>query len=124
MDFGLTDEQRMYRAAVRDFVEKELKPFAAEIDEKRELRWEAIAKMPALGLTGLQVPEEYGGAGLDSISAAMAIEEIARGCGSTALAVAAHNGLCCTPIVRWGSAEQKQKYLPTLTDGKVLGSLA
>lgn len=124
MDFGLTDEQQMYRAAVRDFVEKEIKPFAAEIDEKRELRWEAIAKMPALGLTGLQVPEEYGGAGLDSVSSAMAIEELARGCGSTALAVAAHNGLCCTPLVKWGSAEQKQKHLPALTTGKVLGSLA
>src|SRR5205807_5194071 len=115
MDFALNEEQRMYRAAVRDFVEKEIKPYAAEVDEKRELRWEAIAKMPALGLTGLQVPEEYGGAGLDSVSAAMAIEEIARGCGSTALAVAAHNGLCCTPIVRWGTPIQKQTYLPTLT---------
>ena len=124
MDFALTDEQRMYRAAVRDFVEKEIKPFAAEVDQKGELRWEAVAKMPALGLTGLQVPEEYGGAGLDSVSAAIALEEIARGCGSTGLAVAAHNGLCCTPIVKWGSAEQKQKYLPTLTNGKALGSLA
>src|SRR5688572_31100307 len=123
MDFSLTDEQRMYRAAVRDFVEKEIKPYAAEVDEKKELRWAAIAKMPALGLTGLQVPEEFGGAGLDSISAAMAIEEIARGCGSTALAIAAHNGLCCTPLVRWGTPEQQQKYLPTLTTGKVLGSL-
>ena len=124
MDFALTDEQRMYRAAVRDFVDKEIKPFATEVDQKGELRWEAVAKMPALGLTGLQVPEEYGGAGLDSVSAAIALEEIARGCGSTGLAVAAHNGLCCTPIVKWGSAEQKQKYLPTLTNGKALGSLA
>jgi len=124
MNFALTDEQRMYRAAVRAFVEKEIKPYAAEVDAKQELRWEAIAKMPSLGLTGLQVPEEYGGAGLDSVSAAIAIEELARGCGSTALAVAAHNGLCCGPIVRWGSPEQKQKYLPVLTSGKVLGSLA
>src|SRR5688572_32848516 len=115
MDFSLTDEQRMYRAAVRDFVEKEIKPYAAEVDEKRELRWEAIAKMPALGLTGLQVPEEYGGAGLDAISGAIAIEEISRGCGSTGLAVAAHNGLCCTPLVKWGTKEQKEKYLPALT---------
>lgn len=124
MDFALTDEQRMYRAAVRDFVEKEIKPFASEVDQKGELRWEAIAKMPSLGLTGLQVPEEYGGAGLDSVSAAIALEEIARGCGSTGLAVAAHNGLCCAPIVKWGSVEQKQKYLPALTTGKSLGSLA
>jgi butyryl-CoA dehydrogenase len=124
MDFSLTDEQRMYRAAVRDFVEKELKPYAAEVDETRELRWAAIARMPALGLTGLQVPEEYGGAGLDSVSAAMALEEISRGCGSTGLAVAAHNGLCCGPLIRWGTADQKAKYLPTLTGGSVLGSLA
>lgn len=123
MDFELTEEQRMYRAAVRDFVEKEIKPYAAEVDRNQELRWEAIARMNTLGLTGLQVPEEYGGAGLDSISAAIAIEELARGCGSTALAVAAHNGLCCFPIIRFGTPEQKARYLPTLTSGKVLGSL-
>ncbi len=124
MDFALSDEQRMYRAAVRAFVEKELKPYAAEIDSKQELRWAAIAKMPELGLTGLQVPEEFGGAALDSVSAAIALEEIGRGCGSTGLAVAAHNGLCCGPLVRWGTQEQKEKYLPILTSGKVLGALA
>lgn len=124
MDFALNDEQRMYRAAVRNFVDNELKPFAAEVDEKQELRWEAIAKMPTLGMTGLQVPEEYGGAGLDSVSAAIAIEEISRACGSTGLAMAAHNGLCCFPLITWGTAEQKEKYLPTLASGKVLGSLA
>lgn len=124
MNFEPTEEQRMFRRAVRDFVEKELAPYAAEVDERRELRWEAIAKMPRLGLTGLQVPEEYGGANLDSISAAIAIEEIARGCGSTALAIAAHNGLCCFPIVCWGTPAQKKKYLPILTSGQVLGALA
>jgi alkylation response protein AidB-like acyl-CoA dehydrogenase len=124
MNFDLTEEQRMFRSTVRSFVEKEIKPFAAEVDAKQELRWEAIARMPPLGLTGLQVPEEFGGAGLDSISAAIAIEELSRGCGSTGLAVAAHNGLCCTPIVRWGTPEQKARYLPTLTSGKTLGSLA
>lgn len=124
MNFELTEEQRMFRAAVRTFVEKEIKPYAAEVDTQHELRWEAIAKMPTLGLTGLQVPEEYGGAGLDSISAVIGIEELARGCGSTALAVAAHNGLCCFPIVKWGTPEQKERFLPALTNGKVLGSLA
>lgn len=124
MDFSLTEEQRMYRSAVRSFVDKELAPYAAEVDERQELRWEAIAKMPTLGLTGLQVPEEYGGAGLDSVSAAIAIEEISRACGSTGLAVAAHNWLCCYPISRWGTPEQKEAYLPALTSGKVLGSLA
>ncbi len=124
MDFEPTEEQRMVRAAVRDFVENELAPFAAEVDERCELHWEAIAKMPRLGLTGLQVPEEYGGAEFDSVTAAIAIEEVARGCGSTALALAAHNSLCCFPIVRWGTPEQKQKHLPALTDGASLGALA
>jgi alkylation response protein AidB-like acyl-CoA dehydrogenase len=124
MDFEQTEEQRMVRAAVRDFVENELAPFAAEVDERRELRWEAIAKMPRLGLTGLQVPEEYGGAGFDSVTAAIAIEEVARGCGSTALALAAHNSLCCFPIVHWGTPEQKQQHLPELAGGTALGALA
>ncbi len=124
MEFELSQEQKMYQRAVRDFCEREVKPYAAEVDEKGELRWDAIRKMPELGLTGLQVPEEYGGAGLDTISMAIAIEELGRACGSTGLSVAAHNGLCCAPLVRWGTDAQKQKYLPTLTSGESLGSLA
>lgn len=124
MDFSPSEEQRLFQRAVRDFAENELAPYAAEVDEQRELRWEAIRQMPRLGLLGLQVPEVYGGAGLDSVSAAMALEEIGRACGSTALSVAAHNGLCCAPIVRWGTDAQKEKYLPTLTSGDVLGALA
>lgn len=124
MDFALNEEQQMYRRAVRDFCEKELKPYAAGVDETGELHWDAIRKMPALGLTGLQVPEEYGGAGLDTISAAIALEEIGRVCGSTGLSIAAHNGLCCYPLFTWGSEAQKQKYLPRLTSGEVLGGLA
>jgi len=124
MDFDLTDEQRMVQRAVRDFCDSELKPYAAEVDESGALRWEAIRKMPALGLTALQVPEEYGGAGLDTISTALAIEEVARACGSTALSLAAHNGLGCGPIVRWGTAAQKERYLPPLVSGETLGALA
>jgi alkylation response protein AidB-like acyl-CoA dehydrogenase len=124
MNFDLTDEQRMLRRTVYDFAQNELAPYAAEIDEKQDLRWEAILKMAELGLTGLQVPEEYGGANMDSICAAIAIEEISRACGSTGLAVAAHNGLCCAPLVKWGTPAQKSKYLPALTSGKVLGALA
>lgn len=124
MDFDLNSEQHMYRDAVRDFCEKELAPYAAEVDQTGQLRWEAIKKMPALGLTGLQVPEEYGGAAMDAISAVIALEEVARACGSTALSIAAHNGLGCFPIVKWGTPEQKEKYLPRLTSGEVLGALA
>jgi alkylation response protein AidB-like acyl-CoA dehydrogenase len=124
MDFDLTAEQQMFQRAVRSFCEAELKPHAAEADRTGEMRWEAIRKMPALGLTGLQVPEEYGGAGLDTVSAAIAIEEMGRVCGSTALSVSAHNGLCCGPIVRWGTPAQRETYLPRLTSGEVLGALA
>ncbi len=124
MDFELNSEQKMYQRAVRDFCESEIKPYAAEVDRTGELHWDAIHKMPTLGLTGLQVPEEYGGAGLDSISAAIAIEELGRACGSTALSLAAHNGLCCGPITRYGSTAQKEEYLPRLTNGQALGSLA
>src|SRR5262245_40988209 len=120
MEFELNQEQKMYQRAVRDFCEREVRPYAAEVDETGELRWDAIRKMPELGLTGLQVPEEYGGAGLDTISAAIAVEELGRACGSTALSVSAHNGLCCGPIVRFGSDALKQKYLPKLTSGDSL----
>lgn len=124
MNFELTEEQSMFQRVVRDFCEGEIKPYAREVDETGELRWEAIRKMPALGLTGLQVPEEYGGAGLDTISASIAVEELGRACGSTALSVSAHNGLCCGPLVNWGTEAQKQKYLPQLTSGEYLGALA
>ncbi len=124
MDFELNQEQKMYQRAVRNFCEGEIKPYAAEVDQTGELRWAAIRKMPNLGLTGLQVPEEYGGAGLDGVSAAIALEEVGRACGSTGLSLAAHNGLCCGPIVKWGTDAQKHKYLPRLTSGEVLGSLA
>lgn len=124
MDFALNDEQRLYQDAVRTFCEREIKPYAAEIDRTAQLRMDAIAKMPDLGLTGLQVPEEYGGANLDSISTAIVMEELGRVCGSTGLSVEAHNELCCLPIVRWGTDAQKEQFLPCLTSGDVLGSIA
>lgn len=124
MDFELNEEQRMYRDAVRDFCQKELAPYAEEVDQTGQLRWDAVKMMPQLGLTGLQTPEEYGGADLDTVSMAIAIEEVGRACGSTGLSLAAHNGLCCFPITRWGTKEQKERYLPQLTSGEVLGALA
>ncbi len=124
MNFELTQEQRMYQRAVRDFCEGEIKPYAAQIEQQGDLRWEAIRKMPQLGLTGIQVPEEYGGAAMDTISASLAVEELGRVCGSTALSISAHNGLGCLPIVRWGTPAQKEKFLPRLTSGEALGALA
>jgi butyryl-CoA dehydrogenase len=124
MNFQLTEEQQMYRRAVREFVERELKPIAAHTDESAEFPWEAVRKGMGLGLLGMEVSEAYGGAGMDPVSAAIAIEEIGRGCGSTGLSIAAHNGLACFPITAFGTEGQKQRYLSRLTCGESLGALA
>jgi butyryl-CoA dehydrogenase len=124
MDFDLSEEQRMYRQALRDFVERELKPKAAHTDETTEFPWEAVRRGMGLGILGLEVPEEYGGADMDGVSAAIALEEIGRGCGSTGLSVAAHNGLACQPLCKFGTEQQKARWLPRLTAGETLGALA
>ena len=122
MNFDLTEEQRMWQEAVHDFVRREVKPKAREVDEEGRFNWEATHKMGPLGLLGLNIPEEYGGAGVDPLSAAIAIEELGWGCGSTALAIAAHNGLGCAPIALFGVPEQKQRFLPRVASGE--GKLA
>ena len=125
MNFDLTDEQRMWKKSVHEFVEKEVRPKAHEVDVKSEFNWDATRKMGPLGLLGLNIPEQYGGSGVDAVSAAIAIEEIGWACGSTALAIAAHNGLGTTPIVLFASEELKQKWLPLVSSGNnKLGSLA
>lgn len=125
MDFELTDEQRMWRSAVHDFVSREVKPHAREVDEKAKFNQEAVRKMPAVGLLSLNIPEEYGGAGVDAVSAAIAIEELGWGCGSTALAIAAHNGLGCAPISLYGSDDLKERFLePIAAGGGQLAALA
>jgi butyryl-CoA dehydrogenase len=125
MYFELTDEQKQFREVVHDFVANEVKPRARHTDEAAEFNWTAVKKMGPLGLLGLEVPEEYGGAAVDAISAAIAIEELGWGCGSTALAISAHNGLALGPIVRYGTEEQKRRWLPALASGEgKLGCLA
>jgi len=118
MNFDLTEEQRLWQKTVHDFVAKEVQPKAHEVDVSYEFNWTATRKMGALGLLGLNIPEEYGGAGVDAVSAAIAVEELGWGCGSTALAIAAHNGLGTTPIVSFGSEELKKKWLPLVASGK------
>jgi alkylation response protein AidB-like acyl-CoA dehydrogenase len=125
MDFDLNEEQRMWRDAVHDFVSKEVKPKAKEVDETGEFNWEATKKMAALGLLGLNVAEQFGGAGVDAVSAAIAIEELGWGCGSTALAIAAHNGLACAPVNSYGAEQLKKDFLTPAATGKgKLGALA
>jgi len=118
MNFDLTQEQKIWQKTVHDFVAKEVQPKAHEVDVTSEFNWSAARKMGPLGLLSLNIPEEYGGAGVDAISAAIALEEIGWGCGSTALAIAAHNGLGTTPIVLYGTEELKQKWLPLIASGK------
>lgn len=118
MNFDLSEEQKIWQKTVHDFVAKEVQPKAAEVDITGEFNWTAARKMGPLGLLGLSIPEEYGGAGVDAVSAAIALEEIGWGCGSTALAIAAHNGLGTTPIVLYGSEELKQKWLPLVASGQ------
>ena len=122
MDFEMSEEQRELRYVIHEFVAREVKPMARQTDETGQFNWEAVRKMGPLGLLGLEVPELYGGAALDPISAAIAIEELAWGCGSTALAISAHNGLGLGPIVKYGTDDQKQRWLPPLATGQ--GKLA
>lgn len=122
MNFDLNEEQKLFRELVHDFVAKELKPRARETDEKAEFNWPAVRKMGPLGLLGLEVPEEYDGAAVDAISSAIAVEEMGWGCGSTALAISAHNGLALGSIVKFGTEEQKARWLPPLATGQ--GKLA
>ncbi len=124
MNFDLTPEQTMWQRIARDFCESEVKPHAAEHDETAALNWDMIRKMRDIGLLSLEIPESYGGMEMDTINIAIAVEELGRACGSTALSLAAHNGLGCAPISTWGTKAQKDKYLPRLMSGDVLGALA
>lgn len=124
MDFELNQEQKMWQRIVREFCEAEVKPYAAEVDETGKLHWDAIRKMKDVGLIGLEAPEDLGGVEVDTISIAIAMEELGRACGSTALSIAAHNGLGCAPIKRWGTRAQHEHWFPKLISGEVLGALA
>ena len=122
MDFSLNREQELIRKMIAAFTENEVKPIAAEIDRTHEFPAENIRKMFQLGIMGMTVPKEYGGAGADQVSAAIVTEELAKACASTSDIVAGHT-LCCVPILEHGTEEQKRKYLPMLTEGGVLGGM-
>jgi alkylation response protein AidB-like acyl-CoA dehydrogenase len=125
MDFDLTQEQKAWKKVVHEFVAKEVKPKAREVDETESFNWEAVRKGGPLGLLGLSIPEAYGGSNVDMISVAITLEELGWGCGSTALAFTAHNGLGTAPLALYGSEELKQKWLPLVSSGKnKLGALA
>ena len=124
MNLELTMEQKMIQKMVCEFTENEVKPIAAETDRTAQYPADTIDQLFRYGVMGMCVPKEYGGAGADVLSAALAVEELSKYCASTGDIVATHNGLCCDPILANGTEEQKQKYLPMLTTGRHVGAFA
>ncbi|HEX2709284.1 MAG TPA: acyl-CoA dehydrogenase [Candidatus Deferrimicrobium sp.] len=121
MVFDLTEEQRMIQETAREFARKEVLPKAAELDENSRFPEELIRQMAELGFMGIAVPEEYGGAGMDNVCYAIAMEEISRACASTGVIMSVNNSLACDPILKFGSEEIKREYLVPMASGKKLG---
>jgi butyryl-CoA dehydrogenase len=122
MNFNLTKTQELFRQMIREFAEKEVKPLAAEIDELEKFPAETVEKMAKLGIFGIPVPTQYGGAGGDNLMYSIAVEELSRACATTGVVVSAHTSLCMAPIMEHGTEEQKMKYLPKLASGEWIGA--
>jgi short-chain 2-methylacyl-CoA dehydrogenase len=122
MDFDLSPEHELIRRTVRDFAEQEVAPVAEQLDREKRFPYEIVAKLGELGLMGIPFPEEYGGAGADSLAYALAVEELTRVDSSVAITLCAHTSLGTQPIYLFGSEEQKREWLPQLTSGAKLGA--
>ena len=120
MNFDLTDEQKAIQSLAREFAQDEVKPKAEEMDREERFPYDLVKKMAELGFMGLPFPEEYGGAGADTVSYALAVMEIARADASTGITMAAHVSLGATPFYLFGTKEQKERYLVPLAQGKML----
>jgi short/branched chain acyl-CoA dehydrogenase len=122
MDFDFTDEQRLLRDTVRDFARNEVAPVAEELDRTKAFPYELVAKMGELGLMGIPFPEDYGGGGADTLTYALAVEELARIDSSVCITMAAHTSLGTMPIWLWGTDEQKAEWMPALASGQKLAA--
>jgi short-chain 2-methylacyl-CoA dehydrogenase len=122
MNFDLSPEHELIRSTVRDFAEAKVAPVAAELDREHRFPYELVAEMAGLGLMGMPIPEEYGGGGTDTVSYAIAVEELTRIDSSVAITMAAHTSLGTMPIFLYGSDEQKQQWLPELASGQKLAA--
>ncbi len=122
MDFELTEDQRLFQQTVREFAEREIAPVARHFDETEQFPRDNVAKMAELGLMGLTVPEEYGGAGAGPIEYVIAMEEISRACAAHSVIMTVNVSLVCEPILKYGTEEQKRRYLPALATGQGLGA--
>jgi butyryl-CoA dehydrogenase len=121
MDFDLTEEQKMIQQTARDFAQREVAPKAAELDKSGRWPTEIIAKMAELGFLGMAIPTEYGGAGLDTVCYALAMEEISAACASSGVIMSVNNSLFCDPVYKFGTEQQKKTILTEVASGKKLG---
>jgi len=124
MNLALTEEQKMIQEMCRRFAENEIKPVAVQLDESHEHPADLCQKMGELGLMGIAIPDEYGGAGMDYISYMLAVIEISKACASTGVIMSVNNSLYCFPVNTFGSDEQKVKYLTPVASGKAIGCFA
>ena len=124
MNFKLNEEQKMLKEMVRHFAENEISPVAKELEQKREFPSTLIKKLAELGLMGMSVPEKYGGSETDSLSVSLVIEEISRVSPSLAVIFSVHSSLFCYSISKFGTEEQKRKYLPKAAEAKILGAFS
>ncbi|HYZ79234.1 MAG TPA: acyl-CoA dehydrogenase family protein, partial [Gaiellaceae bacterium] len=122
MNFDVGEEHELVRRTVREFAEQRIAPVAEELDREERFPYDIVAELAELGLMGMPIPEEYGGAGTDTLSYAIAIEELTRVDSSVAITVAAHTSLGTMPIYLFGSEEQKREWLPDLASGKRLAA--
>jgi alkylation response protein AidB-like acyl-CoA dehydrogenase len=122
VNYELTEEQQLLRRTVRDFAESRVAPLAAELDRESRFPYELVAEMAELGLMGIPIPEQYGGAGADTVSYAIAVEELTRIDSSVAITMAAHTSLGTMPIYLFGNDAQKEEWLPRLASGEALGA--
>lgn len=120
--YGLTEEQELFKRTVHEFAEREIVPIAHDLDEREEFPRASLSKMAELGLLGLLVPERYGGAGVSTLDYALAMEEISWADASHSVVISVNNSLVCEPILRFGTEEQKQRYLPALASGEFIGA--
>ena len=124
MDFALTEEQQLIQRTARDFATKEVLPQAAKIDEEHRFPKELVKRMSELGFMGVAVPEKWGGAGMDTVSYVLAMEEISRACASCGVIMSVNNSLACDPILKFGTDEQKTKVLTPMARGELIGCFA
>lgn len=124
MDLCLSDEEMMIKQAANELARRVIAPQATQIDEASRFPWETVKEMSNLGFFGIPISEQYGGAGFSNLAYYLAIEEIAKVCASTAVILQTHTSLVCKPILQWGTAAQREKYLVSLAKGRKIGSFA